>query len=120
MHFRAAMGVIALSFVFALVYRVFPLFSGPDAISEFFVTEDGYLMLTVSRNFAIGNGLSVSDGLIATNGVQPLATFLYSIPFVLSAGVKLAALKGFLAIMTAVSVVAALVIGGYARHVLRH
>ena len=40
-------------------------------------TEDGYLMLTIARNLAIGNGMTTSDGSIPSNGVQPMATFLW-------------------------------------------
>ncbi|MCV6636713.1 hypothetical protein [Candidatus Albibeggiatoa sp. nov. NOAA] len=42
------------------------------------VSEDGYLMLTVARNVALGQGLSVSDGTIMTNGIQPATTFLWA------------------------------------------
>jgi len=39
-------------------------------------TDDGYLMLTIARNLATGKGFTVSDGIIPTNGTQPLATML--------------------------------------------
>jgi hypothetical protein len=38
------------------------------------LTEDGYYSLTVARNVAAGNGLTI-DGRTATNGIQPLFTF---------------------------------------------
>lgn len=56
-------------------------FIGTNQLYWLFMTEDGYLMHTVARNIAIGNGITVSNGTIATNGVQPLATFLYALGY---------------------------------------
>jgi hypothetical protein len=56
------------------LYRLWPILAAQPALPEFFITEDGYLMLTVARNMAIGLGMSVSEGTIATNGIQPMAT----------------------------------------------
>ncbi len=58
------------------------------------MTEDGYLMLTIARNMAIGLGMSVSEGTIHSNGVQPLATFLFTLPYLLTGGDKVAGLVG--------------------------
>jgi hypothetical protein len=77
-----------------VLYRLFPLAAGETALTRFFVTEDGYLMLTVARNLAIGYGLTVSDGTIATNGFQPLATFLFALPYWATGGDKVASLLG--------------------------
>jgi hypothetical protein len=104
--------------VFGLVYRLVPLALGPDWLAQFFITEDGYLMLTVARNIALGNGLSVSGGEIATNGVQPLGTFLYTLPYLLTGGDKLGGIAGVMAIMAAVSVVALVAIRAFAARVL--
>jgi hypothetical protein len=104
--------------VFGLIYRLAPLALGPEAMAQFFITEDGYLMLTVARNLAIGNGLSVSDGMIPTNGVQPLATLLYAVPYWLTGGDKVASLAGVILIMTAWSVGAAFAIQRFARGIL--
>ncbi len=109
---------VGATLVFGLVYRLAPLVLGEGALAQFFITEDGYLMLTAARNLAIGNGLSVSDGLIATNGVQPLATLLYVIPYWLTAGSKVASLVGVILIMAAWSVGAAWAIQRFARGVL--
>jgi hypothetical protein len=87
-------------------------------LAQFFVTEDGYLMLTVARNFAIGLGLSVSEGTIPTNGVQPLATFLYAIPYALTGGDKVTSLIGVHAIMAAVAVAGLLAVRAFAARVL--
>lgn len=79
-------------FAAGLLYRLWPLAAGMPALSTFFLFEDGYIMLTVARNMAIGLGMSVSDGTIATNGVQPLATFLFTLPFRALEGDKVASL----------------------------
>jgi hypothetical protein len=47
------------------------------------IGEDAYYMLTVARNFALGNGLTYNFNL-KTTGIQPLATFLYSSIFIFS------------------------------------
>lgn len=46
--------------------------------------DDGFYALTVSRNLALGKGLSVSNGEIATNGIQPLFVYLCSLPYYVS------------------------------------
>jgi hypothetical protein len=51
-------------------------------------SEDGYLMLTVARNMAIGLGMSSAAGTMPTNGVQPLATFVFAGCFLLAGGDK--------------------------------
>ena len=57
--------------------RVLPLFDpGGRALTQF-PSEDGYLMLTISRNLALGHGLSIEAGNTLTNGTQPLMTFVY-------------------------------------------
>jgi len=110
-------GILA-TLVIGVTYRAFPIFAGQPALSQFFVTEDGYLMLTVARNMAIGLGMSVSDGTIATNGVQPLATYLFALPYLIAGGDKLGGLAGVLAISAAISVAVVFALRGFARKVL--
>lgn len=110
---------ILLVLVFATGYRLFPVIAGQPWLSEFFVTEDGYLMLTVARNMAIGNGMSVSAGEVATNGVQPLATFLFALPYVLLGGDKLGGLTGYQLISVALSVAGLFAVRAVARLVLQ-
>ena len=74
--------------------RLAPLTSPHGRLLRQFMTEDGYLMQTVARNLALGHGLSVSDGTIATNGVQPLATFLFAFFHYLAAGDKVGGIAG--------------------------
>jgi hypothetical protein len=61
-----------LLFVIGTVARAWPVVLGGDWLRWSYPTEDGYLMLTIARNIALGHGMSVSEGLVATNGVQPL------------------------------------------------
>ncbi|WP_435311995.1 hypothetical protein [Primorskyibacter sedentarius] len=115
---RALWILVVVAFAFGTLYRLVPLVLGPDALAQFFITEDGYLMLTVARNLAIGNGLSVSGGAIATNGVQPLATLIYAIPYLVTGGAKTASLVGIILIATAWSVAGVVAVHRFARGVL--
>lgn len=109
---------IVAGFVFGVLYRLFPLVAGEDAIAQFFITEDGYLMLTIARNMAIGLGMTVSEGTIVTNGVQPLATFIFMVPYLLTDGDKLQSLVGIILISTAISVAAYFTLQRFAQLVL--
>lgn len=107
-----------IGIISGLLYRLFPIFSGPSALTETFMTEDGYLMLTVARNMAIGLGMSVSDGMIATNGVQPLATFLFTIPYILTDGDKVSSLIGIHLIAAGAAVGGLFAVRAFAARVL--
>jgi hypothetical protein len=102
-----------------LLYRLFPIVTGQPQLAQFFMTEDGYLMLTVARNMAIGAGMSVSDGTVATNGVQPLATFLFVIPYLLTSGDKVTSLIGIHLILAAAALGACLALRAFAARVLK-
>jgi hypothetical protein len=69
-----------------LFARVWPFFDRPLMYLERFPTEDGYFMLTIGRNLAIGKGFSTADGTILTNGTQPLTTLLWAACFWLTGG----------------------------------
>lgn len=77
-----AAGIAALG----LLLRAAPLLNAEGRLLRQFPTEDGYLMLTLARNLAIGKGMSVADGLIPSNGTQPLATLVWSALFWLVGG----------------------------------
>jgi hypothetical protein len=64
--------------VVGLVARAAPFANRDGRLLREFPTEDGYLMLTIARNIALGRGMSTADGTIPTNGTQPLATYLWS------------------------------------------
>lgn len=104
--------------IFGLCYRMIPVFGSERTLASLFLTEDGYLLLTVSRNMAIGNGITVSDGTIWTNGFQPLITFLFTIPYLLTGGDKVAGLFGVTLIQIAISIAAAFAIRRFAARAL--
>jgi hypothetical protein len=110
----AAAAVLGL----ALAYRLVLPFLSDAALRSVFATEDGYLMLTVARNLALGLGLSVSDGTIPTNGIQPLATFLYALPYLATGGDKLGGLAGVMLISAAISCAGAWTVWRFGRDVL--
>lgn len=111
--------LILLLILAATAYRLFPILLGQPWLPQFFVTEDGYLMLTVARNMAIGLGMTVSEGTIPTNGVQPLATFLFTLPYLATGGDKLASLAGILAISAAIALAGLFAVRAFAREMLR-
>lgn len=74
-----ALGLCILALVIAgVAARLSPLVDVPGRLFWQFVTEDGYLMQTIARNIALGLGMSTAEGSMPTNGVQPLATFLFA------------------------------------------
>jgi hypothetical protein len=75
--------------VIGFAARLSPLLDVEGRVFWQFMSEDGYLMQTVSRNMALGFGMSTADGTIPTNGVQPLATFLCAGLHFLAGGSKL-------------------------------
>ncbi|MEL6475783.1 MAG: hypothetical protein AAFR17_00535 [Pseudomonadota bacterium] len=100
---RALIGLFLAAIGLGMAVRLIPLVSDPSVLTQIFVTEDGYLLLTVARNLALGNGLSVAEGTIATNGIQPLATFLYALPYLATGGDKVAGLWGVMALAVLIS-----------------
>lgn len=107
--------ILIAALVFATLYRLYPLVTGLPDLAQAFMTEDGYLMLTIARNMAIGLGMSVSDGRIDSNGVQPLATFLFSVPYLLGGGDKVGGLWGVQLISAAIAVAALFSVRALAR-----
>lgn len=92
-----------------VIARLFPLFNLDERLFWQYITEDGYLLQTVARNMAIGLGMSTADGTIPTNGVQPLAAFLYAALHFISAVSK----KGGIALVTFFSVLVSAGAGYY-------
>ena len=78
-------GVLVL---IGLSARLSPLLDVEGRLFWQFMTEDGYLMQTVARNMAIGLGMSTAEGTMPTNGVQPLATYLFAGLHLLAQGDK--------------------------------
>jgi hypothetical protein len=78
--------LVALFLGLGVGTRVLPLFDIGGRLLRQFPTEDGYLMLTIARNIALGRGMSIAEGTIATNGTQPLTTILWAGCFALGGG----------------------------------
>ena len=90
-----------------LVTRLSPLLDVQGHLYWQYMSEDGYLMQAIARNMAIGLGMSTSNGTIPTNGVQPLATFLFAGLHLLAGGSKLLAIAYVTIFSTLVSLLAA-------------
>lgn len=110
--------ILAALVLAGLAYRLWPVLAGMPALADFFMTEDGYLMQTVARNMAIGLGMSVSEGTIATNGVQPLATFLFALPFLATGGDKVTSLAGIHLIQAGIALAALFAVRRFALRLL--
>jgi hypothetical protein len=87
--------------------RLSPLFDVDNRLLWQFMSEDGYLMQTIARNMALGLGMSSSAGTIPTNGVQPLATFVFAALHWLAGGSKTAGIALNTLLSLAVSMAAA-------------
>jgi hypothetical protein len=85
---RLVTRVCLVLFGLGAIVRALPFFEGGNRFLQRFPTEDGYLMLTIARNLAIGNGFSTAGGAIPTNGTQPLTTLIWSGLFALVGGDK--------------------------------
>jgi hypothetical protein len=77
--------IILLIFI-GVVTRLEPLQDEQRMLKS--ISEDGYLMMTIARNMAIGEGMSTADGTIPTNGTQPLTSFLWAGAYWLEGGDK--------------------------------
>lgn len=75
-----------------------------------FPSEDGYLMLTVARNIALGSGMTSAAGTLPTNGVQPLVTLLQASAFWLVDGDRVAGVRLLLVLYASVAALTALLI----------
>jgi hypothetical protein len=85
---RLPVALLWLLVIAGFAARLAPLFDYKDHLFWNRMTEDGYLMQTVARNMALGLGMSTAEGTIPTNGVQPLATFLFAGLHFLAGGSK--------------------------------
>jgi len=105
-------------FVVGLVTRVAPLANAGGRVLRQFPTEDGYLMLTIARNLAIGRGMSAMAGTIPTNGTQPLFNFIEALSFLATSGDRASGVWLVLAASVLVSCIGAYAIVRLARAVL--
>lgn len=77
---------VALAILVGVATRLSGIIADDARVLQQFPTEDGYFMLTIARNLAIGNGFSIGAGEIPTNGTQPLTTFIWSVAFMIAGG----------------------------------
>lgn len=109
-----------LFFTVGTVSRLLPLLNQNGRLLRQFPTEDGYLMLTIARNIALGNGMSTANGTIATNGTQPLFNFVEAIGFYLLGGNKAAGVAFALLVQALIGALSAGLLFCIARHALQH
>jgi len=100
-----------------LVSRLAPLFDPKRRLWQW-PTEDGYLMMTIAENIALGHGMAVSGGTVATNGTQPFTTFVWTIAFSLSPD-RYAAVSVVQILETALSIAIAVLIHRVGARLLR-
>lgn len=86
------------------------IFRTQASLFELPLTEDGYYLLSVSRNIALGNGLTI-DGRQLTNGFQPLFAFLLVPIYALFGGDRYISLRGVLAVHWLTQIATALTLG---------
>jgi hypothetical protein len=120
---RAARGpVVTLTTVVlatvGLVVRAAPLLDPTGRGLTQFPSEDGYLMLTIARNIALGHGMSIAAGTIPTNGTQPLMAYVYAVPFSLVGGDKVWGVFGVQVLEIVIAGLAAILLYAVARRLL--
>ena len=108
--------IVPLLLVGTLV-RLAPLTSERRTVAA--ISEDGYLMLTVARNVALGRSLTIADGTIATNGVQPFVTFVWAGVHWLFASERLPALRAVVLVQFSVALLTAVLVAMLTRHAFR-
>lgn len=75
---------VILCFLLGAAAHLSFIFRQSEMLADRPFRDDGFYALTVSRNLAMGKGLSVSNGEIATNGIQPVFVFLCSLPYLIT------------------------------------
>jgi len=109
-HRLAGAAAAVAAFGMGLALRPF------DAMLSMPIAEDGWYALTVARNIASGQGITI-DGTVWTNGFQPLFTFLQALCFLAADSVE-AQLRLFYALAWVVHVAGALLVASLARDAL--
>jgi hypothetical protein len=87
---------------------------GLDALIDTPIAEDGWYALTIARNVAAGQGVTI-DGVTWTNGFQPLFTFLQAGGFLLAGGDTIWGLRVFYGLAALVHVAGAILVACLAR-----
>src|SRR5512140_2599839 len=110
-----SMGLIGIG----LSARILPLFNWNGRLLQQFPTEDGYLMMTVARNIALGRGMSTSQGLLPTNGTQPAFNFIEAWCFWMVGGDRQAGVLVIQLVQLALAMLAAALLFMMGRRILR-
>jgi hypothetical protein len=87
---------------------------GPEALIDTPIAEDGWYALTVARNVAAGQGVTI-DGETWTNGFQPLFTFVQAAGFWLADSDTIGGLRAFFVLAALVHIAGAWLVAGLAR-----
>lgn len=94
-------------FIVGFVARVAPLFDQGGRMLRQYPTEDGYLMLTIARNLALGRGMSTAAGELPTNGTQPLFNVIEAGVFWLNSGARESSVRIILILQVLIAMLAA-------------
>lgn len=118
--FRGAFQWLLYSlFAIGTLARIAPLFDQGGRLLRQFPSEDGYLMLTIARNLALGHGMSTAAGTIPTNGTQPLFNLIEAVGFILVGGDKRMGVLFALVLQVLINIFCAFAIARLARTLLR-
>jgi tetratricopeptide (TPR) repeat protein len=109
---------VVAAIVVGVVARLSGIIGDGSRVFQQFPTEDGYFMLSIARNLAIGKGFSVAGGAIPTNGTQPGTTLLWSILYVFAGGDRLLGVRLTLVLELVLSGVAGYLVYRLGRRVL--
>ena len=113
---RYFMILILFITVYGAVTRLLPLQSEEAMMQS--ISEDGYLMMTMARNIALGLGMSTANGTIPTNGTQPLTSFLWAGIYWLVAGDKVQWIFGIILMQFTLATLAAVLLWRLGIHIL--
>jgi hypothetical protein len=108
MHNRLRALIVVAVLMFLSVVSL--AFRSEDLLADKPFTEDGYYLLSVSRNLAAGNG-PTADGNTNTNGFQPLYAFLASSAFLAAGGEIHAGLRFLLLLNSLLFAATAVLVG---------
>ena len=105
--------LIGLCFLVGMLARLYPLTQEARLLSA--ISEDGYLMMTIARNIALGLGMSTAEGTIATNGTQPFVTGIWTLIYSFFDGDKIRSIWAIWGVHLLISVATMMMIA----HVVR-
>lgn len=105
--------LIGLCFLVGVLARLYPLTQEARLLSA--ISEDGYLMMTIARNLALGLGMSTAEGTIATNGTQPFVTGIWTLIYYIFDGDKIRSIWAIWGVHLLISIATMLMIAQVVR-----